>query len=204
MSAPNEGERLSINSSPSINSSKEEPKEEEVPVQDFVGQNVEAHRTRSRAEENYPNLDEDFGYEADIALSRKASRLTTDYDNLIRQATNTSRPLPPMGGGRPYPRELGSRDPFVVQFDGEDDPEHPKNWRLRTKLFYTTTVGLSAFCVSIGSALFAEASQDLMQVFHIGWTVATLGTSLFVFGFAAGPVIYGPLSELFGRKMILI
>ena len=204
MSAPNEGERLSINSSPSINSLKEEPKEEEVPVQDFVGQNVEAHRTRSRAEENYPNLDEDFGYEADIALSRKASRLTTDYDNLIRQATNTSRPLPPMGGGRPYPRELGSRDPFVVQFDGEDDPEHPKNWRLRTKLFYTTTVGLSAFCVSIGSALFAEASQDLMQVFHIGWTVATLGTSLFVFGFAAGPVIYGPLSELFGRKMILI
>ncbi|KAG5417938.1 hypothetical protein I9W82_004266 [Candida metapsilosis] len=204
MNSHNQGDRGSTTSSPSIKSAEETKPDEQQPVQKFVGQDLETPRSQASADRNYPELDEDYNFEGSIALSRKASRLTTDYDNLVRQATSSSKPLPPMGNGRPYPKNLGSRDPYVVQFDGENDPGHPKNWRLRTKILYTTTAGLSAFCISIGSALFAEASEDLMRVFHIGWTVATLGTSLFVFGFAAGPVIYGPLSELFGRKMVLI
>ncbi|KAI5956010.1 hypothetical protein KGF57_003496 [Candida theae] len=189
----------------SLSNSEEETKQvPDPPIQKFVGQGLETHNASNRIGRDYPDLDEDYNFEGDIALSRKASRQAIDYDNLIRQATNSSKPLPPMGCGRPYPRHLGTRDPYVVQFDGDNDPGHPKNWRLKTKIFYTATVGLSAFCVSIGSALFAEASKELMRVYHIGWTVATLGTSLFVFGFAAGPVLYGPLSELFGRKIILI
>ena len=198
MNAREEGDDRST-SSESYTDLREEPKVEEAPVQAFVGQDLEQPQ---HSQSQIINPEEE--YDSNIALSRRVSRLTADYDNLIRQATRLSTPLPPMGGGRPYPKHLGTRDPYVVEFDGEDDPGNPKNWKFSTKLLYTCTAGLTAFCISIGSAMFAGAATDLMQVYHIGWTVATLSTSLFVFGFASGPVIYGPLSELFGRKMILI
>ncbi|KAI5960808.1 uncharacterized protein KGF55_004378 [Candida pseudojiufengensis] len=142
--------------------------------------------------------------ESSINLSRKASRNTTGYDKLIREASNLSTSLPPMGNGRPYPKHLGSRDPYVVQFDGADDETHPFNWPLRTKILYTAVAGFSAFCIAVGSAMFSASAPSLMENYHIGWPVAALTTSLYVFGFAAGPVIYGPLSELFGRKIVLI
>ncbi|CAI5760387.1 unnamed protein product [Candida verbasci] len=143
--------------------------------------------------------------ETDVALSRIASRRTLDYDELIKTASQMSKPLPPMGNGRPYPKHPGSREPYCVQYDGGiKDPDHPFNFPFWKKFVYTASVGMSAFSCSVGSAMFAQASQDLMSIYKIGFTVATLSTSLYVFGFATGPVIYGPLSELFGRKMVMI
>lgn len=62
----------------------------------------------------------------------------------------------------------------------------------------------TALSVSLGSAMFSQASPEIMAIYHIGVTPAALTTALFVFGFASGPVIYGPLSELFGRKIIMV
>ena len=42
-------------------------------------------------------------------------------------------PLPPFGGGKPYPPQLPHRDDFVVEFDGPDDPLYPQNWPLNKK-----------------------------------------------------------------------
>lgn len=65
-------------------------------------------------------------------------------------------------------------------------------------------VAISALSVSLGSALFAEAGPMIETLFHVGPVVATLGTSLYVLGFASGPVIWGPLSEIYGRNMVLL
>lgn len=148
--------------------------------------------------------DEMSEVESNIELQRRVTRQTLGYDDLVKTATSSSKPMPPMGNGRPFPPHPGSRDPYVVQFDGPDDPDHPKNYTLWRKLTYTAAVAMSALSVSMGSAMFAEATEELMVIYHIGTSVAALGTSLFVFGFAAGPVIYGPLSELFGRKIIMV
>lgn len=40
-------------------------------------------------------------------------------------------------------------------------------------------------------------------LFGVSAEVMTLGTSLFVLGFAFGPIVFGPLSELYGRKIPL-
>ncbi|KAI9668781.1 MAG: hypothetical protein M1831_000850 [Alyxoria varia] len=36
--------------------------------------------------------------------------------------------------------------------------------------------------------------------FEVGYVVSTLGVSLFVLGFVFGPIVFGPLSEVYGRK----
>ncbi|KAI5966591.1 hypothetical protein CANMA_003268 [Candida margitis] len=111
---------------------------------------------------------------------------------------------PSLGGGRLLPPQLPDRSPYCVAFNGENDPYHPHNYSIIKKALYTFAVGLSTFSLSMGSAMFASTNEDLKEIFHIGTAVAELGTALFIIGFAAGPVIYGPSSEVFGRKPVMV
>lgn len=143
-------------------------------------------------------------FESNATASRTLSRRMTGHDQLIDEAKKSTEPLPPMGGGRDYPPLLPDREPYVVSFDGPDDPLHPYNLPFKKKLLYCATVGISALSASMGSAMFAAAGPVMEEMFHVGPTVTALGTSLFVFGFASGPVLWGPLTEVFGRKPLMI
>ncbi|CAK9442083.1 uncharacterized protein LODBEIA_P58470 [Lodderomyces beijingensis] len=136
-------------------------------------------------------------------LSRELSRRITNTQSLLTRAQSSTDPMPSMGGGKEFPPMLPDRDPYCVEYE-ENDPNHPHNWWIWKKVLYCVCVGVSALSCSVGSAMFSASNQAIMEKFHIGTTVAALGTSLVVFGFAAGPVIYGPMSELFGRKIVLV
>lgn len=56
------------------------------------------------------------------------------------------------------------------------------------------------FITSLSSAIFAPGSDSASNEFGVGAEVGKLGTTLFVLGFASGPVIWAPASELYGRK----
>jgi len=53
---------------------------------------------------------------------------------------------------------------------------------------------------SLNSAIFAAGEPYAKEEFGVGRVVAALGTSLFVLGFAFGPIIWAPGSELIGRR----
>ena len=54
--------------------------------------------------------------------------------------------------------------------------------------------------MSYTSAVFAPAINSASKELGVGSEVGTLGTTLYVLGFASGPVIWAPWSELRGRK----
>jgi DHA1 family multidrug resistance protein-like MFS transporter len=62
---------------------------------------------------------------------------------------------------------------------------------------------LICFTVTFASSVFSNATVPTAKLFHVSTEVTTLGTSLFVLGFAVGPLIWGPFSEVFGRKLPL-
>lgn len=152
------------------------------------------------------NGEEDLDYEsmAQESVSRTISRRISSKAELYEAASQSKEPLPPMGGDKPYPPTLPDREAYFVAFNGPEDPIFPHNWPLFKKIIACMAVGLSALSVSMGSAMFSQGAALLEAEFHIGQTVATLGTSLFVFGFASGPIIWGPLSELYGRKTVIV
>ncbi|VEU21863.1 DEKNAAC102837 [Brettanomyces naardenensis] len=113
-------------------------------------------------------------------------------------------PIPRMGGGRDYPPSLPDPEAYTVLFDGEDDPMHPHNWPVKTKFIQCAIVAFEAVCVTFDSSVFAEATPALSSIYHVAGVVATLGTTLFILGFATGPVVWAPLSELYGRRPVLI
>ena len=49
--------------------------------------------------------------------------------------------------------------------------------------------------------MFSSAIPYVSKEFHISTLVASLGITLYLCGFATGPLFWAPLSELYGRKL---
>ena len=64
-------------------------------------------------------------------------------------------------------------------------------------------MGISTFSVTFASSVFSTATTETAEQFGVSPEAMILGTSLFVLGFAFGPIVFGPFSELYGRKIPL-
>ncbi|KAL4752524.1 hypothetical protein BDW72DRAFT_63825 [Aspergillus terricola var. indicus] len=121
-------------------------------------------------------------------------------------------------------------DDVIVDFDGPDDPYRPLNWSFRKKAITTVLYGLTTMgalisvklylivlricgkctielgadlrCVGAtwASAIYSTGVDQVSSEFGIGEEVSTLGTALLLFGFGLGPLVWAPLSEVYGRK----
>ncbi|KAJ4333019.1 hypothetical protein N0V87_007918 [Didymella glomerata] len=116
----------------------------------------------------------------------------------------TEKPLPSIGAGKPFPPLLPDREEYVVEFDGHDDPLHAQNWPTKKKLTMGVMLAFDALSASMGSSIFSSATGPVAAQFGVGREVGTLGTSLFVFGYAFGPLMWAPISELYGRRPPLV
>ena len=90
-----------------------------------------------------------------------------------------------------------------IKFDGLDDPGNPANWPRRYKCFMTFVLAGMTFVTTFTSAIFSTAINATAQKFSVSTEVTTLGTSIFLLGFCFGPILWGPLSELYGRRVPL-
>lgn len=59
------------------------------------------------------------------------------------------------------------------------------------------------FVASFSSAVFSAAIPQVVEQFHVSTEVGILGISLYVLGFAFGPILWGPGSEILGRRLPL-
>ncbi|KAF1988061.1 MFS general substrate transporter [Aulographum hederae CBS 113979] len=92
------------------------------------------------------------------------------------------------------------KDPNLIDWDGPDDPGNPMNWSYGWKWVVTLALGISTYVVTFASSVYSAAVVPTAKEFGVSPEVTTLGVSLFVIGFAVGPIIWGPASELYGRR----
>lgn len=91
-------------------------------------------------------------------------------------------------------------DCFLVAID-PDSPEFPKNWPFSLKIKLTMVYGITTMCAQFNSSIMAPVWPHLSEQFGVSHTVAILPTSLYIIGVAFGPIIFGPVSEVYGRKI---
>ena len=118
--------------------------------------------------------------------------------------TRESSQLPEFGGGKPFPPPLPDREEYVVEFVGQDDPRHAQNWPMKKKIIITVILIFDALAATLASSIFSPTSTAVGKQFHVGREVTILGTSLFVLGYALGPLLFAPMSELYGRRVPII
>jgi DHA1 family multidrug resistance protein-like MFS transporter len=89
----------------------------------------------------------------------------------------------------------------VLSFD--DSPANPQNWSSAKKAYIGLQMFLYTFAVYCGSAIYTSSEPQIMQVFGVGQSKASLGLSIYVIGYGVGPLIFSPLSEIpvFGRNV---
>ncbi|KIO22265.1 hypothetical protein M407DRAFT_245224 [Tulasnella calospora MUT 4182] len=106
--------------------------------------------------------------------------------------------------GEPKLDEKTERSQYLVKWDGPDDPENPKNWSRAFRWYLTMASGLLILNATFASSSPSGVLPQLIQEFHLGHELAVLTISLFVVGYCCGPLVWGPLSEQYGRKPILL
>ncbi|GBE84877.1 MFS polyamine transporter [Sparassis latifolia] len=96
------------------------------------------------------------------------------------------------------------QDVLIIDWDGPDDPQNPKNWSYKRKWAATAIVSAFTFISPVSSSMTAPASNQLAAQFHVTNSAQiALMTSIFILAYAFGPLFLGPLSEIYGRSRVL-
>lgn len=97
-------------------------------------------------------------------------------------------------------------DPFLVDWNGTDDPDLPLNWTTARKTYIIFQIMLLTCITYMGSSIYTPGQEQIQNEFKVGHVTATLNLSLYVLGYGIGPVIFSPLSEIakIGRQQIYI
>ncbi|KAF2651924.1 MFS general substrate transporter [Lophiostoma macrostomum CBS 122681] len=94
-------------------------------------------------------------------------------------------------------------DPYVVEWI-DNDPRNPMRYKGARKWVMCICMAFATLTVSFCSSAFSGGIQQIIVEFSSSQEVVTLGISLFVLGFALGPLLWAPFSELYGRQVVFL
>lgn len=143
-----------------------------------------------------------------MAESRQLLPTSTLHDDRDQRQHASSSALEKVdlaekGSAVPYDGAGTPESPYIVKFlDGEQ--ANPQNWTKTKKWTITANSAISTLCIAFGSSVVSAAIPELTTVFGKDLTVLTLSVSLYVLGFALGPLLWAPFSEQWGRRPIFI
>lgn len=78
--------------------------------------------------------------------------------------------------------------------------EKTKKANAKIRIYITAMLAFTSICSTFDSAIFSASSQNVSKAFGVGLEVSSLSSSLYIVGYASGPLIWAPLSELKGRR----
>ncbi|KAF2684156.1 MFS general substrate transporter [Lentithecium fluviatile CBS 122367] len=96
--------------------------------------------------------------------------------------------------------EVQEVDSTLVGFNGPNDPYNARNWPMKKKIVTTMLYSFCTMGATWASTIYNSGIPQIKQHFGVSTEVALLGMSLFLFGNAFGPLLWAPVSELYGRK----
>lgn len=113
--------------------------------------------------------------------------------------------------GRPVPTEAEEEAKYeeetqhiLVKWDGKDDGEHTLNMNFYYRCYLTILAGVLTLCTAFTSSAPSGIIVDMVEDFKTTPNVAKASVFLFVASFCFAPLIWAPLSETFGRRIVFI
>lgn len=95
-------------------------------------------------------------------------------------------------------------DNGLVGWEGQDDPAMPLNFPQRRKWLLLGLISSITLISPLASSMFAPGVVFMDEDFHnTDNTISAFTVSIFVMGYAVGPLFLSPLSEIYGRRPVL-
>ncbi|KAF2832900.1 MFS multidrug transporter-like protein [Ophiobolus disseminans] len=94
-----------------------------------------------------------------------------------------------------------NEEAFLVTFSA-DDAGNPLNWSTHLKWGVTASVSGMAFIRIMVSTMMAPAITTIASELHMSTPEAFMALSVYLLAAAFGPLVIGPLSEVYGRKVV--
>ncbi|KAH7132479.1 major facilitator superfamily domain-containing protein [Dendryphion nanum] len=143
--------------------------------------------TPSNTELNASSVDIEKGVQSHVGSTHTDERTLSDE---AQPRTSTAPVTEPI-------------DPNIVDWDGPDDPQNPQNWTEGRKWGLIAVLAAVTLVTPLGSSFFAPGVPQVMRAFGTTSNVlASFVVSIYILGFAIGPLIIAPMSELYGRIWI--
>ncbi|KAF2105906.1 MSF membrane transporter [Lophiotrema nucula] len=165
------------------------------PTNQELRQSISRSRSRGDITRSQSQLDQ-AGRTTGAGLTRTLTRRET-----VLSRIRTRPQVPPFQ--HPLAHEPTTSD-VLVDFEGPEDPYRPINWPTKKKVITTMLYGLCTMSASWASSSYSAGTDAVAREFNVGTQTATLGTSIFLFGFGVGPLLWAPLSEVYGRRVAVL
>ncbi|OJD36441.1 mfs multidrug [Diplodia corticola] len=92
----------------------------------------------------------------------------------------------------------------AVDWEKPYDPANPMDWGSRRKWTYVALISAVTFNTSLATTIFAPGVPELMSDFGSSSTIlSSFVVSVYVVAFIFGPLVFAPVSELYGRCVLL-
>jgi len=92
----------------------------------------------------------------------------------------------------------------VVGWESQDDPAMPLNFETGRKFLLLFLISAITFISPLASSMFAPGVSFMNEEFgNTSTLLSVFSVSVFVLGYAVGPLLLSPLSEIYGRRVVL-
>lgn len=81
---------------------------------------------------------------------------------------------------------------------------NPQNWSSPKKIAVTAILGNMVLSLTYSSSAYSSSAIKLQEHYHVSQEVIFLGISLYVLGFGLGPLLWGPLAQIFGKRPVYL
>jgi hypothetical protein len=138
--------------------------------------------------------------EVRASLSRTASPVSFNQ----RNDRDEEKALPVASKSQKDTTEVinAEHDPNIVDWE-ENESANPYNWTPKKKWLNIAVLSALTLLTPLGSSFFAPAVPRVMADFNSTSELeATFVVSVYLLGFAFGPILIAPLSELYGRLVV--
>lgn len=128
-------------------------------------------------------------------LTREGPKKSKEvFSALTREATH---------GRSPYKGAGTQQDPYIIEWLPGESAD-PYQWSKFRRWMITLVAAIATLCVAFASSVYSGATLYIAEHFGVSRELSIAGVSLFVLGFALGPLVWAPLSEMYGRRLPFI
>lgn len=98
------------------------------------------------------------------------------------------------------PETSATQDPDVVDWESSEDPARAINWPNKKKWSNIAIISAVTFLTPLASSMVAPGVPEIMTEFKSrNETIASFIVSIYILGYAVGPLFLAPMSEVYGR-----